>query len=88
MCVYVYIYICITSLYNEVYTTKSLHYIIGINNIVNQLYLNKNKKKRKEKKQTGKHISLMSRVQLSIISLLPVTYDTSISQKFKNSKQL
>ena len=54
MCVYVYIYICITSLYNEVYTTKSLHYIIGINNIVNQLYLNKNKKKRKEKKQTNR----------------------------------
>ena len=38
MCVY--IYICIT---------KSLHYTIGINNIVNHLYLNKNKKKRKEK---------------------------------------
>lgn len=79
MCVCV--YICII---------KSLHYTIGINNIVNHLYLNKNKEKRKEKgkKKKGKHISLMSRVQLSIISFLPVTYDTSISQKFKNSKQL
>lgn len=75
-----------------VYITKSLHYTIGINNIVNHLYLNKNKKKRKEKgkkqNKAGKHIGLMSRVQFSIISLLPVTYDPSISQKFKNSKQL
>lgn len=38
MCVCVYISII-----------KSLHYTIGINNIVNHLYLNKNKEKRKEK---------------------------------------
>ena len=29
--------------------TEFLRYTIGINNIVNHLYLNKNKKKRKEK---------------------------------------
>jgi len=44
------VYICII---------KSLHYTIGINNIVNHLYLNKNKEKRKEKGKKKKDKLIM-----------------------------